>query len=183
MTCVAALVDDGHIYIGADSAGVDANLDLRVRADSKLWVDEPFVFGFCGSFRMGQLLRHHFNPPRRQADKELDEFMCVDFIDAVRLCLSDGGYMRVKDEVEEGGNFIVGYESRLFEIEGDFQVAEYFEPYAAIGCGFPYALAVLEVTKGPPRRRITRALEVAEKYSAGVRSPFSIVKLEAGGSP
>ncbi len=175
MTCVVAVAHRGDVWMGADSAGV-SDLDLRIRADMKVWVDRPFVFGFCGSFRAGQLLRHKFTCPEPAYD--VGEFMIVEFVDALRETLAAGGHTKVKDNVESiDSEFLVGVGGRIFHVESDFQVGEHPEPFSAIGCGYPYALGALETVKGTPRQRITRALEVAEKYSAGVRRPFHVVQL------
>lgn len=183
MTCIAGLIEDGTVYMGGDSAGV-AGYDLHIRADQKVFKNESYLMGFTSSFRMGQLLRFKLKPPSRfktdGTKKELYEYMVTDFVDAVRQCLKDGGYAEKRNDVEQGGTFLVGCEGRLFVIESDYQVAEMIDSYAAVGCGDTIALGVLYATKGhPPEERIRVALEAAERYSAGVRGPFVVEKLEA----
>ena len=60
MTCIVGLVDNGKIYMGGDSAGV-SNLDIRIRADQKVFKTGEFIMGFTSSFRMGDLLKYDFN--------------------------------------------------------------------------------------------------------------------------
>lgn len=177
MTCVAALVHDNTVYMGADSAGV-SRYDLVVRADQKVFMNGEFLIGFTSSFRMGQLLRYALKPPKfRPDEKELYEYMVTDFVDAVRDCLKKGGYAQKDNEEEIGGCFLVGVRGRLFQIESDYQVGESVQPYDAVGCGMAYALGVLSVTqKVDPEERIKLALTSAEKFNAGVRSPFIILK-------
>ena len=67
MTCIVGLEHKGKVYIGGDSAGV-AGYSLSVRADQKVFINGNFIFGFTSSFRMGQILRFGFNPPRRHPE-------------------------------------------------------------------------------------------------------------------
>lgn len=174
MTCICGLVDNGKVYIGGDSAGVDGRYALTVRADKKVFRNGDLVMGFTSSFRMGNLLQHSLKPPRRHPDDDPFKYMVTDFVDAVRACLKAGGYATKSDEVETGGTFLVGYAGRLFEVQDDYQVAENVDGIAAAGCGDLIALGSLYSTSGKPRDRIRLALEAAERFSAGVRGPFAI---------
>jgi hypothetical protein len=177
MTCIAGLVSDGKVFIGGDSAGV-AGWDLTVRADSKVFRNSDFIFGFTTSFRMGQLLRYSFTPPACPDASELDRYMATSFIDGVRNCLKAGGFSKKENEVESGGTFLVGHRGRLFLIGDNFQVGESVDGMLAVGCGDSYALGSLFSTKGQaPELRITTALQAAERFSAGVRGPFQIEKI------
>lgn len=177
MTCVAAVVSDNVVYMGADSAGV-GGYELIVRADQKVFKNDEFLIGFTHSFRMGQLLRYKLKPPKfRPEEKDLYEYMVTDFIDAVRECLKTGGYAQIDKGEEVGGCFLVGVRGRLFQIESDYQVGESVLPYDAVGCGRAYALGVLSVTNElEPDKRIKSALCAAEKFNAGVRGPFIVLK-------
>jgi hypothetical protein len=173
MTCIVGVVEGGKVHIGGDSAGV-SGLDLKIRRDRKVFVNGPFVFGCTTSFRMIQLLQFVLQPPKRHPDKDLMAFMVTDFIDAVRNCLKAGGYAKKENEKEEAGNFLVGYEGRLFQVFSDYQVGESVHGYDACGCGESYAIGSLFGAAGPAKERIERALTAAEANSAGVRGPFHI---------
>ena len=174
MTCIVGLAEGGLVYMGGDSAGV-SNLDIKVRADRKVFRNGPALFGFTSSFRMGQLLQHALTVPLRHPETPLDKFMVTEFVDAVRGCLKAGGFATVSNGVEAGGIFLVGIEGRLFKIDSDFQVGEHIEPYMAVGSGEDYALGALAATEGQsPQTRIETALAAAEKFSAGVRGPMHI---------
>lgn len=174
MTCIVGVVHKNKVYIGGDSAGV-SNLDVIVRADSKVFTNRDFVFGFTSSFRMGQLLRYSFTPPTRKEHQDVYEYMVTKFINQVRKCFRAGGYAKKNNEVESGGTFLVGYHGRLFTIYDDFQVAESVQLYDAVGCGESYALGSLFATKlKEPKARIQLALSAAEQFSGGVRGPFKI---------
>ncbi len=176
MTCIAGWVEEGHVWIGGDSAGV-AGLDIRVRKDEKVFVTGEYVMGFTSSFRMGQLLRYKLIVPAFAAGGNRDAFMSTVFIDTVRQCLGDGGFRTKKDEVESGGTFLVGVAGALYYIDEDFQVGRLHENFEAIGCGQFYAMGALAAfahIKLHPRERLRRALAIAEKYSVAVRRPFVV---------
>lgn len=176
MTCIVGLAHNGRVWIGADSAGV-SGYHLRVRADQKVFENGPYLFGFTSSFRMGQLLRHAFQPPRRERHVELPKFMATTFIDAVRTCLKNGGFAEKKNEQESAGTFIVGIEGHVFEVCDDYQVAEALDGFLAAGCGREIACgAMFASTHDTPRARILTALRAAEQFSAGVRGPFHVVE-------
>lgn len=177
MTCIVGLIDNGTIYMGADSAGV-AGYEISIRKDSKVFINNGFLIGFTSSFRMGQLLKYSFTPPAIKENQDLFAYMVTDFIDAVRICLKTGGYARINNNEDVGGFFLIGHKGRLFCVESDFQVGELYEPYAAEGCGQPYALGSLFSTSGlGPKERVEKALKAAEMFNAGVRGPFNILQL------
>ncbi len=176
MTCIVGLVHRGTVWIGGDSLGT-AYLDSVHRADPKVFRSDGFVFGFTSSYRMGQLLRYQLKVPVR-GRSELMRYMATDFIEAIRGCLKSGGYTVVKDNQESGGSFLVAHAGRLFRIEDDFQVGETRIGFDAVGYGFAYALGSLWESRGKrPRDRVRKALEAAERFSAGVQRPFTILRL------
>jgi ATP-dependent protease HslVU (ClpYQ) peptidase subunit len=178
MTCIVGLVHDGKVYMGGDSAGV-AGYDLTVRADEKVFTNGEFIMGFTSSFRMGQLLRYKFKPPYHMPGVPTDEYMVTSFVDEVRKCLREGGYARNNNGEESGGTFLVGYKGELFVIHDDYQVAKVVDGFAAVGCGYQVARGALFATSPGllPEDRVKKALEAAERFSAGVRGPFVIKSL------
>lgn len=172
MTVIVGLVNNGRVHLGADSAGI-AGYQLTIRKDPKVFTNGPYVIGFTTSFRMGQLLRHAFKAPHPEGD--LDQFMVTTFIDALRICLKDGGWARKDSEQEQAGSFLIGIHGRLYEICSDYQVGEPADGYAAVGCGDELALGALHATARlamKPRQRLTTALAAADHHSAGVSAPY-----------
>lgn len=178
MTCIVGIVDKkkNNVVMGADSAGV-GNYNITIRKDPKIFYNEDFLIGCTSSFRMIQLLRFSFKPPLI-GKKDIYEYMCTDFVDAVRECFKDGGFMqKQKMGDDSGGSFLVGYKDRLFQIEDDFQVAESLIGFDACGCGQEYALGALFATDSKSAKdRIKTSLEAAESFSAGVAGPFIILE-------
>lgn len=183
MTCIVGLVDEGKVYIGGDSAGL-AGWQLTHRKDAKVFRNGNFLLGFTSSFRMGQLLRYAFQPPECPIWDEVttvERYMATTFVDAVRDCLKAGGLARKDNEVESGGHFLVGFQGRLFYIEGDYQVGESLDGYDACGCGADVALGTLYATPNmQSKKRIELALKAAEHHNGGVRAPFVIEVLRRG---
>ena len=180
MTAIVGLVQSGAVYIGGDSAGV-SGLSLTVRADTKVFRKNQYLFGFTTSFRMGQLIRYSLKLPKPKGD--LDAFMATTFIDALRDCLKTGGWAAKENDREEGGTFLVGVRGKLFAVYDDYQVGKPADGFAAVGCGDQIALGALHATADAglsPRRRVKRALAAAERFSAGVRGPFICLKAPVG---
>lgn len=180
MTCIVGLIDKKNksVYIGADSAGV-AGLDITIRKDQKVFKVGDFVIGCTSSFRMIQLLRFSLKLPD-VCNKDIYEYMCTDFINSVRECFKNGGFMQsYKDGDEKGGCFLVGYKGRLFKVSDDYQVGESFIEFDSIGCGESYALGALYSMKNNDlsvEDKVRKSLEIAEYFSAGVKKPFVILK-------
>lgn len=177
-TCVVGLVQDGNIYLGADSAGTDGHLNQEFRADEKVFTNGQFVLGGTSSFRMLQLLRYKFEPPKQSQNQSDMKYMVSDFIDAVLKCFKDNNYGKEKEGIMEGGSFLVGYNGQLYSIYEDFQVSLSTTNYNAVGCGAGFALGSMFSSKGKkPKERLKLALEAASFHSAGVSPPFNYVEL------
>lgn len=181
MTCIVGFAEKGKVWIGGDSAGV-AGWCRTIRADTKVFVRDGFVYGYTTSFRMGQLLKYKFIAPK-QPDKMPDhEYLCTSWIDEIRKCLKEGGFSEIAHNRETGGAFLLGYRGRLYSIASDFQVGEPIDGLAAIGCGADFALGAMFASKGRPESRIRTALAAAALFSCGVSGPF-VVESVGGGSP
>ena len=185
MTCIVAITDGENMVIGGDSAGV-AGLRLTVRKDPKVFIREDrsgteWLFGFTSSFKMGELIQYELALPeiKKSNTEDLYGFMVKEFIPAVRKCFKDGGYARKKDDEESAGTFLVCLLGRIFEIEGDYQVGEPMDNFAAVGCAEDVAKGSLYTTEGRVKSSLKRAqmaLEAAERFSGGVRAPFVILE-------
>ena len=170
MTCVVGLEDHGKVYIGADSLGVNVStLEKTIREDVKVFINGPFIMGCTTSFRMIQILQYQFVPPAHPVGSDDMRFMVNEFIDAVKKCFKDGDF-------SGGGEFLVGYNGKLYSIENDFQVGKPTLKYDAVGCGARFAVgAMFANNKLKPVARIKNALEAATTFSAGVAPPFVVL--------
>lgn len=181
MTCIVGLAHGGKTYIGGDRAGI-AGYSLNVRSDKKVFEVGQFTIGVCGSFRIRDVLKYKFEPPKfKPSIHDPATFMVTTFLDAARKAFGTAGCLITthgEEELAGDSSFIVGFRGKLFTIESDLQVAGQDAPYHAVGCGADPALGALYASAGskmPPRARVIKALEASEYFNAGVRGPFDVI--------
>lgn len=190
MTLIIGLKHNGKVYMGADSAGVADNHIVR-RKDSKLFKLGDFLIGCTTSFRMIQIIQFSFKPPKfidirdvednANIGKDIFEYLCTDFIDALRDTFKDKGFGSFAGkEGDEGGTFLLAYRDRLFEIDSDFQVGENTDNYNAVGSGLYHAFGALhaltgkpnEIYKDTPKEVVEAALSASCQHCTTVSRPF-----------
>jgi len=139
------------------------------------------VIGYTTSFRMGQILEHHFHPPKPYENESGMPYMVKRFIPAVKEALASHGFESSYYGQKYGGSFLVGYRGGLYCVEDDYQVARVRHAYHACGCGGDLVLGSLYTTDAydlSPKERIETALAAAAEFSAGVRGPFHVVSTD-----
>jgi ATP-dependent protease HslVU (ClpYQ) peptidase subunit len=172
VTCIVGLEDGDRVWMGADSLSADG-YTKTIRRDPKIFTRGPYLIGFSGSYRVGQLLRWSINDTGPQPGDDLAEFMVTSFVEDVRLVLKDGGITLRGGEMP--GTFLIGICGRLFAVDVDFQVGEPACGYDAVGSGSDVAIGAMHVTVDlEPRQRIKTALQAAAAHNAGVQGPFVI---------
>ena len=180
MTCIVGVKTDTGVLLAGDSLG-SAGYHGRVRADIKVFRLTPEIAcGFTSSYRMGQILRFHVEPPCIHGD--LYEWAVREFIPVVRAAFKEHGYSTIQNNEESGGTFLVAVRDRLFQVEDDFQVAESVWDFDACGCGDAYAMGAmwsLRAAKLKPRQFLTKALDAAVEFSGGVRGPYTFAATRA----
>ncbi len=191
MTCIVGYVNDECMVMGGDSAG-SAGGSYSLRRDPKVFKvpqvkGQDAIIGFTSSYRMGQLLMSLKIPEDKSSfdDKGAHfEFLRTKFIEVVRKLFRDGGYSRVINNVESGGNFILGYRGRIYEVDSDFQVEDPFVSFVAIGAGEEFAVGALDymcnhtdLTELVLEQIVLRALETSERYCNLVKGPMKLVKV------
>ena len=174
MTRIIGLEQEGVVYVGADSAAATRSLDIRQTLVPKVFNNHNVIIGYTSSFRMGQLLQFMKIPKYDIAD---EKYMIVSFIPAIRKLFKEGGYSKIENNEEEGGDFIVGIQGKVYEIQSSFQVQRYADGIASCGCGEEYAYGAMRALEHlDPIDRITKSLEIASYYSGGVMAPFTVLK-------
>jgi ATP-dependent protease HslVU (ClpYQ) peptidase subunit len=180
MTCIVGVIEGDKVWMGGDSAAF-CGTALTIRATPKVFKNGAFLIGCCGSPRVRDVLRYHFEPPKHPRGMDIGRYMRVPFIDAMREALKKAGVLRKTHEVEEASDsaVLVAYRGRIFTIEEDFQVGEPLDGFAAVGCGSDVAVGALVVSENvAPRKRILAALGASERYNTGVRRPFYVQVIE-----
>lgn len=174
MTCIVGIAKDGKVYMGCDS--ITSNGYTReITKRSKVFRVGEFLIGTCGSIRMANILQYHLAVRPLEENEDIDRYMVIAFIEAVRECLKSKGVASINSNVETSGDFLCGFRGKLYQCAADFQVDSYVGDTASCGCGSDYALgAMLALPDLPPQDRIRRALEVSAELCALVSAPFHI---------
>jgi hypothetical protein len=181
MTCIVGAVDDKGVYIGGDSAAVTGH-SIYNRSDTKVFKKDDFIFGFTGSYRMGQLIRYKLSIPKIKEDQDIDEYLHCEFIDSLIECMKSNNFANDPDGQISGGTFIFGFRGKLYTVYDDFQIAQNIENYSACGCGCEIALGCMfALSQGNPNvsvhLKIEMSLKAAARHSSDVVQPFHIVEL------
>jgi ATP-dependent protease HslVU (ClpYQ) peptidase subunit len=179
MTCIVGLQTKSGVWIGGDSAGTNGRMDQSIRKDKKVFVRGEFIMGFCGSFRMGDLLKHSLVLPEKQVGNDDVAFMVNDFVNAVKNCFGpENEGKTAKEHITPA--FLVGYRGKLFSVQPDYQVGQPETGYDAMGAGAGIALGAMHMSKGMRNHesRIRQALEASQSNNASVRAPFNILFLK-----
>jgi len=176
MTCIVGMVENGKAYIGADSAAVDGST-VRALKQPKIFRRGAFVIGYTGSFRMGQLLQYFLDVPEQGWGISDEEYMVTVFAEAVRKCLKEHGYLKVENNREEIGTFLVGYRGGLYRVASDLQATQTLDGMTACGSGEEYALGALYVLEDlRAEERILVALTAASYFDSNVAPPFAVMR-------
>jgi len=185
MTCIVAFVDDqGGIHFGSDSLGTDGHFS-KVISDPKIFQAGEFLFGYAGSFRLGQILEHIFIPPERLENQTTKQYLCTQFIDSLKTSLKICGSLGTDDDNGDTdsfeGDFLVGYRGEIFIVQGDFAVLQVRDNHLAIGSGEETATAVLLATKEldlEPLERLQLALDTTDQLIDSVGPPFHFLSMK-----
>jgi ATP-dependent protease HslVU (ClpYQ) peptidase subunit len=185
MTCIAAIAQNGIVYMAADSAASDEKSGWIVtRKDPKVFKVGQYGIAFTDSFRMGQILQYNWTPPKYTPTKTnsgLTKFMQTKFVDSVKDAFRANGFgsVAVPGSEDEGGIFIIGVEGRIFVMEDDFHIGENTINYMAEGSGGAFALGSLHTTKKQknPKIRLKAALEAASEFTMSVSPPFTYLQV------
>ena len=186
MTCIVGYIDrkTNDIFMGADSSAIMGD-EIFKRSDEKVFVNGPMIFGFAGSFRMGQILRYSFEVPKKPKNMDDYEYLCTVFVDKLIECFTKKGFAAVADNVITGGTFLIGFNGNLYEVGSDFQVAKDLVNFGSIGIGEQFArgaLFILDQADGlRPEQVVYMALEAAEEFSSAVSAPFTIMRITKDG--
>jgi len=192
MTCVIGYVDKktNTIYMGCDSCGSNGYTKDKYN-DCKIFKNGDFIIGYTTSFRMGQILEHSWTPPNRNDSKYKDlplkTFMIKYIIPSIMKTFNDECYAENKSNVLSGGNFLIGIESTIFEVQNDFSILEVSSNLASVGSGESFAYGAcaqyLEIKSiVNPIEMLESALKISSKYAIGVEEPFHFISLDKSGN-
>lgn len=187
MTCVAGWIEDGEVWMAADSAGTASDWQQWTRKTPKMFRKGDMLIGVTGTPRVADLLHYRLTLPEHPEGMDAHEYLATLLVDALRACLKGGGAAKREHEIEDVRDesaLLVGYRGRLFAIYCDYQVSESFESWDAVGCGRAAALGALHALANVEAglsayARLSLALGAAVATNAGVRGPFLFERLSS----
>jgi ATP-dependent protease HslVU (ClpYQ) peptidase subunit len=184
MTCIVGFVENGNVWIGGDSQVTNGIIKNQLASDDlKVFLKKDILFGCSGLFRQCQLLNHSLTIPVRNQEETDFQYLCSRLVPAIIKCLKTHECIEInKNKTDTNLEVLVGYKNALYKIDSAFAVVHYNKPYTTIGSGREVALGALYATEPEPKlipeHRVRKALEAAEQYCVGVRSPFTILCLK-----
>lgn len=181
MTCIIAIEQNGIVTMGGDRMGSNGYTGAPV-AESKVFKKGGVLIGYTSSFRMGQLLQHALTIPVLPAEIDLDKWVAIDFMQAIRQVYQDNGWDGQKDNKAEHGSFLMAVNGRCYEIQSDYSFIRNLSGEYAVGSGTSFALGSLRSTRGKlsAEKRILEGLETASEYVVTVQGPYDVLVCKAG---
>ena len=179
MTCIVGIVENDKVYLAGDSAGSSGHTSdtKNIKKVFHNIFDTDFIFGYSGSFRLGQILQYNFIPPENKWGWDFQRYIATNFIDTLQDCLKDNEY-NIK---ENGVNFLMGYQNNLIEIQSDFSFFINSENHSfdSVGCGEEFAKGALSILvkdfNKESEEKLIETLKAVENFDAYVKPPFHIV--------
>ena len=147
MTIITGFTDGKNTWLAGDRIGASEYGDNSLQVRPKVFTKDiphckqKIAIGYTTSFRMGQLLEFKYTPPVFEGD--IDKYIFSKVTSSIMNFLHENKFASESDNVRRGGNFLIGFMGRLFEMQNDFSVLENTRGYAAVGCGFAYALGAM----------------------------------------
>lgn len=194
MTCIVGMLRDGAVFMAGDHIGTDG-YDVEVQKRSKVFRNGEFVIGYTDSFRMGQLLEHVWEPPKKPKDcKDISTFMVKYVVPSLIKVFDENKFMRLVGDSDNasrrvngqayGGEFLIGYRDHLFKIQSDFAVLECVKPFDSIGAGEDFAKGAFEMMYNlnylmqyEPETMLAEVLKAVEGQSALVKVNWNEFKV------
>jgi len=134
MTVILGAIDKGTIYMGSDSQVTYGNTK-RIVKDLKVFKKGDMLFGVCGTPRIIQLLNFSLDIPEHPKRFTDYAYISSEFVDAVRCCFKTGGYSHIENNEEKGGDFLIAYHNRIYNIDYNFSVSAFEGECMAVGVG------------------------------------------------
>ncbi|MBW3636492.1 MAG: hypothetical protein KY445_08520 [Armatimonadetes bacterium] len=182
MTAIVGIVEDGEVWMGADSAAIFGDNTSTLKAP-KIARNGEMLIGCAGGLRVLQIVHYVFEPPSHPDGMDALRYMVGPFVAELRRCLGENGTLTQKegkDETAPVTHFLIGYRGRLFYMDADFTVTEPPRGWETSGSGCEVAAGVLHTLQThfcTPDVRIRAALNAAADLIWSVSPPFHIEKL------
>ena len=172
MTCIVAISDKGHVYMGGER-GFSDSYTLVSSTRPKIFSIGQYLIGYAGNSGIGQAIVYNFVPPVLKSNK-IDEHMLTSFIPSLRSFIKESD-IKISDNEDDTTGLIIGIKGGVYEVDlSDFQCVEYDE--ISIGSGSAYAYGSLYTSKDlPAKARVEKAIQSAINYSPTCQGPIDII--------
>lgn len=120
--------------------------------DGKIIRNGPIVFGFAGSVRVLNVLKHADlpKPPKSSKREDVERWAITKLIPAMRHALKhEDAAEIVNSEINMGSSLLVSVNNRLFEISSNFAFTVNDARVYSVGSGSSYALGALGAGADP----------------------------------
>ena len=179
MTCIAAVVENGLVVMGGDSLSSNEDVCQNVE-NHKVFHVQNFLIGCTASFRSIDILKYCFAVPRFRRLDDAERYMRTTFVNALHACFEKNKFIGQNSETgrDLGGSFLVGFQSKIYQVQDDFSVLTCPNWGGAVGSGQSAALGSLYTSRKNKNahQRVLAALEAAEAVTPSVRSPFVVLE-------
>lgn len=179
MTVVVGLKAGRSIWMGSDSAATSDDFSKSNWQPKKIFIlKNEFLIGYSSSFRAGQIIEHAFTPPDSGNLRGM-RYLTTKFIPAMIKTLEKQKF----DLSENDSEFLLGWRSKLYQVQCDFSLFESIDGYAAIGSGESYAVSALYTYKSlnikgvQSKKYIEMALNAAANFNGAVSGPYYYEKI------
>lgn len=199
MTCIVAYTNGKDSWMGGDAAAVNEHHAVDIYSKAKVFErfsdnrKTKWLFGFAGSFRVGQIVKYKVRLPTllKSPRKDIEEIIVCSFVESLRQCLKKAGATKETESTDgmaSESTILIGVNGQLIIVDQEFQVIPLKKQYAAIGIGGDYAMGALCSIGAydetiDPVVRLTLALDASHAHNAGIQKPFTIITTEQGKKP
>jgi len=177
MTCIVGVETDSGALLAGDSASVGSH-HTKKTSNSKVFKydDVQVACGYTTSFRMGQILEYHLDPPEVGQDER--DYLVRVLVPEIRETLEEKGFSKIKNNKEKGGMFLLAVGDKVFKVQGDFSAIRHECPYSSVGLGAREAYGAMAAMKEDnPKELARRAIEAASEFNTGVELPITTCQI------
>lgn len=165
MTCIVAFkTTDNSIILAGDYMASNTHSARRVAMPKVFLKSDNCAIGFTDSFRMGQILEHLWSLPPRLEGMTDSEYVFTMLVQSIKETLNSYGYGGKHGLEEQGGNFILVYNDRIYEVQRNFSLLDFDDEVVAVGCGDDAAYGAMHALGKPSDDDVLEYLD--KVYSA-----------------
>jgi ATP-dependent protease HslVU (ClpYQ) peptidase subunit len=176
MTCIVGIERNGKCYLGGDRAGSD-DWSIEQVTEPKIFKVNDLIIGYTSSFRFGQLIQYQM--PEVKVVGEMPDIIYLSAVVAkeIRKLLKDDGYAAITNNEEVGGIALIGFNGKIYRLQGDYSVVRSGTGFNAVGSGDMVAKGAMHAMgpKCSAKRAMVAGLGAASDLVPSVSGPFDFI--------